>query len=247
MTNYHNTLTEIDSINTTHLGEKASSQVNDFVTFVKPLIPDIRKGEAAKAKIAEYYLEHKSQYTDGCIKVLEPLVNQLGVSGGYISQIKKAKEYKDNIHNKNLKQWVEEHPVSVQYYIAKSPHDKVMEKFQTGEHCSKREAQDFTRVKTEPDTTPVAEEVKTEYQLRCEREQALVEDSSYPYLSQQSFASTFMGGTTNSILAACMEKVSRLSTCDDKRQKQLDHLIHLCQEAKKLPSHYSLKYFSESK
>ena len=88
-----------------------------------PLIPDIRKGDADKAKIAEFYLENKSQYIDGCKKVLELLISQLGVSAGYISQIKKAKEYKDNIHHPHLKQWVKEHPVNIQYRLSKALHE----------------------------------------------------------------------------------------------------------------------------
>ena len=113
--NYFNELTEIESVTTTHLSTKGSEQVNDFIDFVKPLIPDIKKGEAAKAKIAQYYLDNKSEYTDGCVKVLEPLANQLGVSPGYISQIKKAGEYKNTLSNLGLRQWVDEHPVSIQY------------------------------------------------------------------------------------------------------------------------------------
>ena len=80
--NYYNILTELESINTTHLSDKGSAQVAEFEAFVTPLTPDIRKGDAAKAKVAEFYLEHKSQYTDRCVKVLEPLINRLVVSAG---------------------------------------------------------------------------------------------------------------------------------------------------------------------
>ena len=80
--NCYNTLTELESINTTHLSDKGSAQVAEFEVFVTPLIPDIRKGDAVKAKIVEFYLENKSKYIDGCKKVLEPLISQLGVSAG---------------------------------------------------------------------------------------------------------------------------------------------------------------------
>ena len=180
--NYFNALTELETINTTQLSEKGSQQVQDFQDFVTPLIPDIRNGEAAKAKIAEYYLEHKNQYTEGCVKVLEPLVNQLGVSAGYISQIKKAKEYKDSIQDTSLEQWVDEHPISIQYHIAKAPHEKVMEKFMTGEHCSKREAESFTRVKSEVKIKPGLEPASSEYQLKVEKAKVLVEDNIWPIL-----------------------------------------------------------------
>ena len=70
------------------------------------------------------------------MKVLEPLVKQLGVSAEYISQIKKAGEYKDSLTNPGLRQWVEEHPVSVQYEITRIPHESVTKKFMTGQHFS---------------------------------------------------------------------------------------------------------------
>ena len=217
--NYYNTLTELESINTTHLSDKGLAQVAEFEAFVTPLIPDIRKGDAAKAKIAEFYLRHKSQYTDGCVKVLEPLINQLGVSAGYISQLKKAKEYKDNILHPQLKQWVDEHPVTIQYRLSKAPHKSVMEKFLTGKHCSKREAENFTRVKNEKQLTQPAEPTPTDYQIKVQRAQEMAEDTSYKYLINSEFAQTFMAGTTNSTIAACMEKVSRLTTCDKKEKR----------------------------
>ena len=47
-----------------------------------------------------------------------------------------------------------------------------------------------------------------------------------------------LAGTTNSAIAACMEKVSRLTTCDEKREKQFLHLMALCEEALRLPRYY---------
>ena len=216
--NYFNTLTELD-IQTTHPSEKGTQQGNDFVDFARPLLPDIKKGEAAKAKLAEYYLEHKSSYTEGSINLLEPIVNQLGVSNGYVSQIKKAKEYKQNLHNKALEQWVDEHPMSIQYYISKSPHDKVMEKYRTGEHLSKREAEAFTRVKKEEELQPASEQTLSEYQQRCKQADEMVEDKTMPYLTKREAATTFMSGSTEACIAACMEKINRLSICDERRYK----------------------------
>lgn len=236
--NYFNSLTELEQINTINLGDKATLQVNEFVDFVKPLLPEIKKGEAAKAKVAEYYLAHKDSYTDASKKMLDSFMTQVGVSSGYISQLKKAKEYVNSIQNPSLKGYVEEHPVTVQYRLAKSPHEKVMEKFQSGEHCSKREAESFTRVNSEDKISEVTEATKTEYQLKQQREQDLVDDTSLKYIYDTKVAQTYMTGTTNSSIASTMQKISNLTTCDEKRAKQLDHLIELCQEAKRLPSSY---------
>ena len=93
-----------------HHSDKGSAQVAEFEAFVTPLIPDIRKGDAAKARIAELYLENLSQYTDGCKWILEPLISQLGMSAGYINQLKRAEEYKDIIHHPSS---IIHHPSSV--------------------------------------------------------------------------------------------------------------------------------------
>ena len=83
-----------------------------------------------------------------------------------------------------------------------------------------------------------ADETKTDFQLQQERYAEMVEDESYKYITNSKFAQTFMAGTTNSAIAACMEKVSRLTTCDEKREKQLLHLMALCEEALRLPRYY---------
>ena len=220
--NYYKTLAELESINTTHLSDKDSAQVAEFEAFVTPLIPDIRKGDAAKAKIAEFYLEHKSQYTDGCVKVLEPLINQLGVSAGYISQLKKAKEYKDNINNPQLKSWVAEHPVSIQYHIAKAPHATVIKKFKTGENCSFRETQEFKRLKKEEEKlNPVTEETKTHFQLQQERYEAMVESDEKPLIRTKRAAACLMAGTRKDVLAAAAQVLLDVKYEDNDLEKIL--------------------------
>ena len=244
--NYYNALTELETIDATHLSVKGSEQMNDFISFATPLIPDIKRGDAAKAKIAQYYLERKATYTEGCQKMLEPLIAQLGVSGGYISQIKKANEYKESLHNDSLKQWVDEHPVTIQYRLAKAPHQQVMEKFLSGEHCSKREVENFTRVKpevTEVELEPCSEPTLTEYQEQLKKQQDLIDDSELPYIHNHDSAKAYLASTTSSALAVCMEKINRLSTCDEDRRKQLLHLIKLAEKALELPAHYQHNYF----
>ena len=238
--NYFNTLTELESIKTTHLSNKGSVQVQDFIEFVRPLIPDIKKGEAAKAKIAKYYLEHKSEYTEGCKNALEPLVNQLGVSPGYISQIKKADEYKNSLHDTSLRTWVDEHPVSIQYYLTRVDHQDLISKYKTGEHFSKKEAQSSIqpKVKTEP-TDPTTEYTRTQFQIQMETADRLANDESKPYLYDTKSAQTYMNSTTPSVIAACMQKVSEIKVCDEKRYKQLAHLQKVISEAMRKPSFYT--------
>ena len=241
--NYFNALAELDTVTTTHLSDKGSQQVQEFIDFVKPLIPDIRKGEAAKAEIAKYYLERKGEYTSGCVKVLEPLVSQLGVSTGYISQIKKAGEYKAALNDSQLRRWVEEHPVSVQYHLTRINHGLVMDKFRTGEHFSKREAENAvaeSKAKTEP-TEPVTDETTSAFQQRMSLAKEMVEDTSKPYIYNTNSAETYMASTVPGVIAACMQKLSEIQVCDDKRVKQLQEMQRLISKALAKPRHYEAK------
>ena len=240
--NYFNELTEIESVTTTHLSTKGSEQVNDFIDFVKPLIPDIKKGEAAKAKIAQYYLDNKSEYTDGCVKVLEPLVNQLGVSPGYISQIKKAGEYKNALHDSGLRQWVDEHPVSIQYEIARIPHECVADKYMTGEHFSFREARKCKDEAKVEKVDTAAEDTVTVYQERMSAAKAMVADEGKKYIYDVNSAEVYMSSTVPGLLAAAMQKISEMSTCDEQRRRQLLHLRDLVNQAINKPAYYQTRH-----
>ena len=96
----------------------------------------------------------------------------------------------------------------------------------------------FIKNNKEEAASQPADETKADFQLQQERYAEMVEDESYKYITNSKFAQTFMAGTTNSAIAACMEKVSRLTTCDEKREKQLLHLMALCEEALRLPRYY---------
>ena len=67
LTNHFAPLTYID---TSRLSDKGQRQVTEFVQFVEPLIDDIKLGDSAKAKVAEYFLQHQSTYTDGARNLL---------------------------------------------------------------------------------------------------------------------------------------------------------------------------------
>ena len=74
LTNHFAPLAYLD---TTHLNDKGQKQVTEFVQFVEPPIDDIKRGDSAKAKVAEYFLENQSTYTDGARSLLDPLMEQL--------------------------------------------------------------------------------------------------------------------------------------------------------------------------
>lgn len=230
--NYFNTLSELNNIDATNLSEKGTQQVNDFVSFVEPLLPDIKRGDAAKAAVVDYYLEHKEFYTDGAKNLLEAFMTQVNVSSGYISQVKKAKEFKAGIQNNSFSKWVGEHPVSVQYELSKADHNKLINKFQTGEHCSFREARSYKVDKNlkpaEHPTPEIVEEVKS-------KNQELIDDESRIYINTISQAATALGSVRGDLIAATMDSVSRIKYMDPKREKQLRHLIKLCNEALNKP------------
>lgn len=93
-----------------------------------------------------------------------------------------------------------------------------MEKFYTGDHCSKREAENFTRVQNEKKLTQSAETTPTDYQLKVQKAQEIAQDTFYKCLVNSEFAHTFMAGTTNSTITACMEKVSQLTTSNEQEK-----------------------------
>lgn len=235
--NYFNSLTLTDTV---HLSDKGVEQINEFREYVTPLIPDIRKGDTAKASIAEYYLERKSGYTDGVKKILEPLVEQLGVSNSYISQIKKAKEFKASIASIEMKQWVNEHPISVQYHLAKIPRDDLHSKFMLGEHFSKREAEKFTRVKKEEDDiNTVTPETKTAYQLQEERYQSMADSDEYGLLRTAEHARVFCAGNRKAVLAAAAQVLYNIKYQDPELIKIIDIISQLSQKALEKPLYVS--------
>ena len=139
LTNHCAPLTCID-IDTSRLSDKGKGQVAAFVQFVEPLIDDIKRGDSAKAKVAEYFLEHQSTYTEGARNLLDPLMEQLGISPSYRSKLCTTLKYRSETTNKSLKSYIEEHPVFVQYLMAKMPYEEVHKKMMSGFHFSQREA-----------------------------------------------------------------------------------------------------------
>ncbi|ABM77652.1 hypothetical protein [Prochlorococcus marinus] len=236
--NYHNALANID---TNHLTDKGASQVQNYTEFIRPRYESIKSGELTKEEVARYWIENSKHYTDGAKKLLENVNDALGISKSYLSQLNTVDKFlntkylgKDNL---GIPAYVLEHPVSVRYYLCKMQHQELWDKFLTGEHFTKREAQS----KVYPGKqlpTPSSEETQTEFQKKQGKCDELIGDERYQYIRDRASAETFITATTNSSIAACMEKVSRLSVCDEKRQKQLRHLIKLCNEALEKPQYF---------
>ena len=63
-----------------------------------------------------------------------------------------------------------------------------MEKFHTGEHCSKREVENFTRVKNEKQITQPVEPTPTDYHIKFQRAREMAVDTNYKYLVNSEFA-----------------------------------------------------------
>ena len=118
LTNHFAPLAYID-IDTSRLSDKGRAQVAEFVQFVEPLIDDIKRGDTAKAKVAEYFLQHQSTYTDGARNLLDPLMEQLCISPSYRSKLRTALKYRSETTNKSLQSYIAEHPVTVQYLMAR--------------------------------------------------------------------------------------------------------------------------------
>ena len=229
MMNYFNNLCELATLtDTTHLSDKGSKQVEAFVSYVTPLIPDIKKGDAAKAAIASYYLEHKSGYTPGTKKMLEPLVNTLGVSSGYISQVKKAKEFVGSIQSKDISAWVSEHPITVQYRMAKLDHDQLHTKFKTGEHFSQREVESFTRVnQTKEEPVPVSAEVSTTYKDTQTKISDLIGDESKKWITNHGSASAYLSSGRSDLIRAALQVVSDIEDIGVMSPQMVQALLHL--------------------
>lgn len=194
-----NNLTTLVSPDTTHLSEKGSLQVSDYLNFVQSKFDDIKQGELAKQQVARYYLEQ--ELTEGADKLITGINDALGISKGYLSQIRSASKFVDSlgsdISSKKLKAYVEEHPITVQYRMSKVNPDVIREKMMTGQRFTKSEAEKFTRVNQpdkipNPASPPVVQESRT---------QQLV-DGDKKYIDDMTVASAYTFGMRPVVKAA---------------------------------------------
>ena len=186
LTNHFAPLTYID---TSRLSDKGQRQVTEFVQFVEPLIDDINRGDSAKAKVAEYFLEHQSTYTDRARSLLDRLMEQLCISPGYRSKLRTALKYRSETTDKSLQSYIAEHPVTVQYLMAKIPHDEVHEKMMNGFHFSQRKP--AAKVSSrKPGKKPEEQELAHDQFMR-EKHKEISADPDYKYLSDTASAKVY--------------------------------------------------------
>ena len=119
-----------------------------------------------------------------------------------------------------------------------------MAKFQTGEHCSFREAQDFKRLKNDQKISPTTEPVKTEYQQQQERQQEMVSSDEYPLIRTTGAAAVYMLGNRKDILAAAAQILYNYKYRDENLAKIIDIVSHLSGDAQKKP-YYTPRSMSE--
>ena len=236
LTNHFAPLAYLD---TTHLNDKGQKQVTEFVQFVEPPIDDIKRGDSAKTKVAEYFLEHQSTYTDGARSLLDPLMEQLCISPGYRSKLQTALKYRSETTDKSLQPYIAEHPVTVQYLMAKIPHDEVHEKMMSGYHFSQREA--AAKVSSrKPDKKAEGQELTHDHFMK-EKHKELAADPEYKYLSDEASAKVYCSGQTKAIILACMQVLSEINWHNPKYEKALTHLQHLAKEASQKPKYTGFK------
>lgn len=226
------------SPDTTHLSERGSTQVNDFIEFVKTQFDDIKKGEFAKQKVARYYLEQEN-LTDGADKVITGINEALGISKGYLSKIRTAGKFinslGNDIHSQKVKSFVEEHPVSTQYYMTKMDVEDITDKMKSGERFSFREAQEFPRgnqpeiVVTE--VTPAPEPVQSELEKEREILKQKIDDESLEFITSFGSAKAYLAGSTADVVRAAIQRVMEIECGSQQMESMLRHLADVCNTA----------------
>ena len=189
----------------THLNDKGSEQVSNYFAFVRQKFDDIKKGELAKQAVARHYLEQEN-LTEAADKLISNLNDALGISKGYISQIRIATRFVDSlgdgIASKQLKSFVEEHPVTVQYRMSKLEPEVIEQQMSTGKRFTKRQLEEFTRVNQEEEKLNATPE-PTPYQSHCARAKEMIDSEDYPYITTISSYEAHSKGMHMVFLAMC--------------------------------------------
>jgi hypothetical protein len=93
-----------------------------------------------------------------------------------------------------------------------------------------------TPTQDEPTLRPAKDEVSSEYSARSQKAQELVDDPEYQYITSFTAGLAYLNCTTSDTIAATMQRLSNLTTCDEKKYKQMRELIRLAQQVMDLPS-----------
>ena len=227
--NYNYSLTTPD---TTHLSEKGSLQVSDFVEVVKTEFNTIKEGELAKQRIVKVYLELEKELTDGAETLISNIMNTLGISKGYVSQVRGATKFVDSlgndIHSKKLKSFVEEHPLTTQYEMRKLDKDTIGNKMLTGKRFTRREVENFTRVDTIPNPAPMP--TVSLVDAKQQKAQELINDPSKEWINSLGSAVCYQASSSDLIRAA-IQVVQEMSVCSGAMDNALMILSKECTAA----------------
>jgi len=242
-TNYYNPLAVID---TSALSEKGQQQVNDFIEYLRPRYDTIKNGEVTKEEVAKHYLEMESSYTDGAKARITTLTEGLGISKGYLSKIKNAGKLLDSYsYDKCVSNWIEEHPVSCQYLMSRVGHTELKKKFDTGSHFSKRELESINKASKEVEhIQPVSDKVKTEFELKQERFQEMVDSDEFPLIRDKQTAEVWSVGSRKTILAAAAQVLLNYKYRDEDLAKIID-IVNQLSESAKTKTYYTPRRLSE--
>lgn len=216
--NYNNPLTSIDTANLSQLGQ---AQVNEFVEFLRPHYDSIVSGHESKEKVARYYLKWEDKYTDGAKARISALTDALGISKGYLSKIRNADKLLE-AHNLNpaLCQWIEEHPVTTQYMLGKIPHDKMMDKYLTGNHFTRGELEKVSRETKDDVTTIASAPVVSEFQESCARQQRLIDDESLKWITNLGSAGVYEANNSD-IIRGCLQMLDGYTPAASEDRKRV--------------------------
>ena len=90
--NYFNPLAVLNP-EETNLSTKSVDQITDYKEFIRPRFEGLVKGELAKQEIARFYLEQEKDYTDDCKNFIDKINEGIGISKGYLSQLRTADKF----------------------------------------------------------------------------------------------------------------------------------------------------------
>ena len=157
-TNYFHPLSYVD---TEELDQQTQLQVSSFIDFVRERWQQLKAGQAAKQEIVEFYLASNDEYTKESKQVLSLVMERLDISKAYVSQVKRAREFRNEMALTRIHGFIAEHPVTVQYQMSKLSIEEIDAKQKTGHHFSKRELEArFTRVNNDAPKPPTDKQVR---------------------------------------------------------------------------------------
>lgn len=221
-TNYFHPLSYVD---TEELDQQTQLQVSSFLDFVRERWQQLKAGQAAKQEIVEFYLASTDEYTKESKQVLSLVMERLDISKAYVSQVKRAREFRNEMVHTRIHGFITEHPVTLQYQMSKLPFEEIDAKRETGHHFSKRELEArFTRVNNDAPKQPTDKQAREQELL--EKYQGVKYLDNFPQAAE-----VYDGRPSNAaVFAAAMRIIADRKYRDPKWEQHLLHLRFLINE-----------------